>query len=312
VCQNQNPTNISSIFSQQQRIAGNLQTGGGQVKARQINGDWGVVDFVETPEGAGCGIIKPHTLFAKSSIHTAPANSLTSLLFTRHPIIPMKQIAADIKELWAEYQAGVAAAVAATTAVPGGIEVQLPPRRVMVMSNGQPLGMLDRHHIQELTDDLRKVRYQFFGDTYLSIVRPNEHNQLCLLSDAGRLLVPLFCANKFDKLFPFLGAHLSKQKVRSEIDLQKDDRNQQDIKQTRALIEHLPWEMLLKEGFIEYIDNEERESILCAMNPEDFYRRSQPKYGGLAFTHLEILPTLILGVCSSQIPFCEHNQAPRT
>jgi DNA-directed RNA polymerase II subunit RPB2 len=155
------------------------------------------------------------------------------------------------------------------------------------------------------------VRYQYFGDTYLSIVRPSEFNQLCLLSDAGRLLVPLFCANKFDKLFPFLGAHLSKQKIRSEIDVEKDNRNQQDIKQTRALIEHLPWEMLLKEGFIEYIDNEERESVLVAMDPADFYRRSQLKYGGLAFTHLEILPTLILGVCSSQIPFCEHNQAPR-
>jgi hypothetical protein len=158
VCQNQNPTNISSIYSQQQRIAGNLQTGGGQVKARQINGDWGVVDFVETPEGAGCGIIKPHTLFAKSSIHTAPANSLTSLLFNRHPIIPMKQIAADIVQLWADYQAGVNAALAA--APPGGIANELPllpPRRVMVMSNGQPLGMLDHQHVQELTDDLRKV-----------------------------------------------------------------------------------------------------------------------------------------------------------
>jgi hypothetical protein len=159
VCQNQNPTNISSIYSQQQRIAGNLQTGGGQVKARQINGDWGVVDFVETPEGAGCGIIKPHTLFAKSSIHTAPANSLTSLLFSRHPIIPMKRIAADIVQLWADYEAGVTAAIAG--APPGGLadlSALLPARRVMVMSNGQPLGMLDRQHVQELTDDLRKVR----------------------------------------------------------------------------------------------------------------------------------------------------------
>ena len=51
---------------------------------------------------------------------------------------------------------------------------------------------------------------------------------------------------------------------------------------------------------------------MLAMTPEDF----APKSGGghaysSTYTHCEIHPAMILGVCASLIPFPDHNQSPR-
>ena len=65
------------------------------------------------------------------------------------------------------------------------------------------------------------------------------------------------------------------------------------------------WMDLLKTGKIEYIDSSEEECLLIAMTPDDILER------GLSFTHCEIHPCVMLGITSSNIPFPEHNQAPR-
>lgn len=65
------------------------------------------------------------------------------------------------------------------------------------------------------------------------------------------------------------------------------------------------WMDLLKSGKIEYIDSSEEECLLIAMTPDDVVER------GLSFTHCEIHPCVMLGITSSNIPFPEHNQAPR-
>ncbi len=64
------------------------------------------------------------------------------------------------------------------------------------------------------------------------------------------------------------------------------------------------WNDLIKRGFVEYLDAEEEESSYIAMEPEDLEKDS-------SYTHLEIAPSSILGICASLIPFAEHNQSPR-
>jgi len=47
---------------------------------------------------------------------------------------------------------------------------------------------------------------------------------------------------------------------------------------------------------------------MIAMQLKDLY---SSKATELTFTHCEIHPSMILGVCASIIPFPDHNQSPR-
>ncbi len=66
------------------------------------------------------------------------------------------------------------------------------------------------------------------------------------------------------------------------------------------------WQDLVASGVVEYIDTMEEECIMLAMVPEELQEK------GLAYcstyTHCEIHPSMILGVCASIIPFPDHNQ----
>ena len=49
---------------------------------------------------------------------------------------------------------------------------------------------------------------------------------------------------------------------------------------------------------------------MIAMVPEDLQARGESNYCS-TYTHCEIHPSMILGVCASIIPFPDHNQSPR-
>ena len=93
-----------------------------------------------------------------------------------------------------------------------------------------------------------------------------------------------------------------------------------------------------QDGLVEYIDTEEEETCMVAMDPGRyvciyvglFLHRSMPDShtrhrawsssspGDLTmegaprtYTHCEIHPSMILGVVASVIPFPDHNQSPR-
>ncbi|MEM2122081.1 MAG: DNA-directed RNA polymerase subunit B [Candidatus Bathyarchaeia archaeon] len=63
-----------------------------------------------------------------------------------------------------------------------------------------------------------------------------------------------------------------------------------------------PWLSLIERGIIEYLDSDEEENALVALDPSQITSET---------THLEISPYAILGICASLIPYAEHNQSPR-
>jgi DNA-directed RNA polymerase II subunit RPB2 len=70
------------------------------------------------------------------------------------------------------------------------------------------------------------------------------------------------------------------------------------------------WQELVGSGVVEYIDTLEEETAMIAMSPDDLKQEKKHAYC-TTYTHCEIHPAMILGVCASIIPFPDHNQSPR-
>jgi len=78
-------------------------------------------------------------------------------------------------------------------------------------------------------------------------------------------------------------------------------------KLTREQIEavqrgEMRWQDLVEKGIIEYLDSDEEESALVALDVSKISNDT---------THLELAPYAMLGICASIIPYSEHNQSPR-
>lgn len=63
---------------------------------------------------------------------------------------------------------------------------------------------------------------------------------------------------------------------------------------------------MIASGVVEYIDTMEEETVMLVMTPDELTSDYCDSY-----THCEIHPSMILGVCASIIPFPDHNQSPR-
>lgn len=64
-------------------------------------------------------------------------------------------------------------------------------------------------------------------------------------------------------------------------------------------------------SIIEYLDVEEVNCSMLAMSYEDLEKARKNVHFPVSYTHLEIDPSLMMGVMAGSIPFSNHNQAPR-
>jgi DNA-directed RNA polymerase II subunit RPB2 len=65
------------------------------------------------------------------------------------------------------------------------------------------------------------------------------------------------------------------------------------------------------EALIEYVDVNEADTIMICMSKDNLLNNKRDNYSFYHYTHCEIHPSLMLGVLACNIPFPEHNQAPR-
>ena len=74
----------------------------------------------------------------------------------------------------------------------------------------------------------------------------------------------------------------------------------------QLFFEWFSWQDLVGKGVVEYVDVNEEETARISMTPDDL--QDQEHSYCSTYTHCEIHPSMILGVCASIIPFPDHNQ----
>jgi len=160
------------------------------------------------------------------------------------------------------------------------------PMTCKIFVNGNWVGI--HRNPRELVETLRSTLRPYDEFAEVSIVRDIPEAEVRIFTDAGRICRPLFVVNEQQQLA------IKKHHIHSLQDGQ------------------LEWKTLLTDGLIEYIDTEEEETTMISMEPNDLNPDDpEEEVYSSTYTHCEIHPSMILGICASIIPFPDHNQSPR-
>ena len=149
----------------------------------------------------------------------------------------------------------------------------------MIYINGTLIGMTNQ--LDECFNELKRMKYEqgIFSDQ-VSFTKEKDEHEIRIFCDHGRFMRPLINVEKDEDL-------------KFKLLLSKDNIS-------------YSWNELIEDDIIRYIDCNEVEQSLIAMYPSDIVEHSQQPYN-----YSEIHPSTMLGVCSSVIPYPEHNQNPR-
>ncbi|KAL0300723.1 UNVERIFIED_CONTAM: DNA-directed RNA polymerase II subunit RPB2 [Sesamum radiatum] len=164
------------------------------------------------------------------------------------------------------------------------------PQATKIFVNGCWVGI--HRNPDMLVSTLRRLRRHVDVNTEVGVVRDIRLKELRIYTDYGRCSRPLFIVEKQRLLI-----------------------KKKDIQalQQRESPDDGGWHDLVSKGFIEYIDTEEEETTMISMTINDLVsaRLNPSEAYSDTYTHCEVHPSLILGVCASIIPFPDHNQSPR-
>ncbi|MFQ5800134.1 MAG: DNA-directed RNA polymerase subunit B [Candidatus Hydrothermarchaeales archaeon] len=176
-----------------------------------------------------------------------------------------------------------------------------------VYVNGRLIGTHPNH--EKLVKELREMRRGGKLSTQINISYGEGTDEVVINTDAGRARRPLIVVED------------GKPRIR--------EKEMEKIKEGK-----LTWEELIDKGYIEYLDSDEEENALIAVNEEDLaakWKEYQELKGKMKRakltgeeaarrrmevelanpTHLEIDPLLILGISSAVLPFPQYNSSPR-
>jgi DNA-directed RNA polymerase II subunit RPB2 len=121
-------------------------------------------------------------------------------------------------------------------------------------------------------------------------VRDTEEREIRIYTDAGRICRPLFIVDQETGQLVIKKSH---------------------VRQLVGQRESYGWKDLVSNGLVEFVDTEEEQTVMIAMMLEDLKRARSGGDMSAPYTHSEIHPAMILGICASIIPFPDHNQSPR-
>ncbi|MBU0635969.1 DNA-directed RNA polymerase subunit B, partial [Candidatus Micrarchaeota archaeon] len=145
-----------------------------------------------------------------------------------------------------------------------------------VYINGRLIGFYPNP--EKLTRDLIRARREGKFKSQVNIAFHDDTQEIYINTDAGRVQRPLIV-----------------------VENGKPAVTQQHIQQVQE--GKLSWNDLIEQGFIEYVDAEEEENLLVAMNAENVTKNH---------SHMEIHGTALLSVVSGMIPYLPHDLAGKS
>ena len=148
-------------------------------------------------------------------------------------------------------------------------------RESKVYVNGSLIGTHPEPH--ELANNVREARRRGEISEMVNVSVNEGTNEIIINADAGRARRPLFVVEDGDPLVS-----------EEELNAVEDG--------------ELTFDDLVDRGYVEYIDAEEEEDILVAVESDELTEDH---------THLEVDPQLIFGIGAGMIPYPEHNASPR-
>ncbi|KAL2057049.1 hypothetical protein ABVK25_002788 [Lepraria finkii] len=289
---------FASTLSHLRRTNTPIGRDGKIAKPRQLhNTHWGLVCPAETPEGQACGLVKNLALMCYITVGT-PSEPIIDFMIQRN------------MEVLEEY------------------EPLNSPNATKIFVNGVWVGVhRDPAHLVGTVQNLRRK-----GNISceVSLIRDIRDREFKIFTDAGRVCRPLFVVDNDPKSSNCGNLVLTKQLVSQ---LEEDREYGATLDPEEKERANIGWQRLLRSGVVEYVDAEEEETIMIVMTPEDLEMSRQLEAGFImptadpddlnkrvkatpnptarTWTHCEIHPSMILGICASIIPFPDHNQSPR-
>jgi len=161
-------------------------------------------------------------------------------------------------------------------------------RSIKIFINGNWYGI--HNEPKKIYDILIKARDDGIINPYISICWNYKNSILNIYTDGGRLTRPLYKV-KDNKLV-----------ITPEIF--------QKVRDGKITFNQL----IIEYNCIDYIDTEESNNLMIAMTPDDLAKTIENKKNNkfyINYTHCELHPSMMFGVLVSNIPYCNHNQAPR-
>jgi DNA-directed RNA polymerase beta subunit len=157
--------------------------------------------------------------------------------------------------------------------------------KTKVIVNGDIIGTHDNP--LRLYQRFKALKKRAAINIYTSIVWDVVRNEISINCEGGRMVRPLFT-------------------VANNRPLILDMPAMESVNATE-----FDWKHLVCNGYIEFLDVDETNASMIAMKPSDLSKGDKGANKMPKYTHLEIHPSLMLGVLAGSIPFSDHNQAPR-
>lgn len=284
VVQDVNRLSWNSFISQMRKLNLPLDASAKVVGPRHLNGSqWGYIDPVDTPDGGNIGLHK----------HLAISTQITSG-FSSYPLIQWLRANTPMKIL--------------QECTP----VYLSQNTKMIV-NGNWIGVIaDPMEVVEL---LKLLRRNGVLPTYMSISFDYAKNEIYMYTDAGRLTRPIYYIDNkkpsYDRA-EFID-QLNSGKVtweqlvtgfKEKADDDFDIRNNKLYGTLNDLYKSDQIDLNKYKAMIDFLDTSEEEGALIATYLDDL---KKSKF----YTHLEIHPSLILGVMGNMVIYPENNPYAR-